>query len=64
METRITEMDFNGDANGAYNIARKGLLLAKKIKNFGKKKNIENLRDTEHLQIDMEEWDAFVQKGG
>lgn len=61
-ENGFQERDFNGDANGAYNIARKGMLLVKKIKNFGKEKNIENLRDTEHLQIDMEEWDAFVQK--
>jgi hypothetical protein len=45
--------EFNGDANGAYNIARKGLLLLEK--------NRLN-PDKPDLYIGKEDWDAFVQK--
>src|SRR5690606_10248671 len=43
----------NGDDNGAYNIARKGIVLLKKIK-----ENSEN----PDLYISNTQWDDFVQK--
>jgi len=43
--------DFDADANGAYNIARKGIMIADKIKN-----------DEKSLWITNNEWDNFVQK--
>ncbi|MFH1175306.1 MAG: type V CRISPR-associated protein Cas12a/Cpf1 [bacterium] len=49
---RIIE-EFNGDANGAYNIARKGLMIIEKIKNNYEKPD---------LFISKTEWDKFVQK--
>jgi len=56
------KFEFNGDANGAYNIARKGILLIKKIRQFAKSNNIEKLMPYDHLQIDMQEWDKFCAK--
>lgn len=52
----------NGDANGAYNIARKGIMILEKIKQF--KKNNGNLEKINwgDLFIDLEEWDKFTQK--
>lgn len=47
---------YNGDANGAYNIARKGLLALRKIQNAG---NPENVR-WKDLKIDVNEWDKAV----
>jgi len=47
------EFPKNGDANGAYNIARKGLILLKRIR--------KNPRDYDSLILD-ENWDKFVQK--
>lgn len=45
--------EFNGDANGAYNIARKGLMILNAIKrNFEKPE----------LFISRNDWDTFVQK--
>ena len=41
----------NGDANGAYNIARKGLLMIKRIKDNLKEKN---------LYIKNEDWDRYA----
>ncbi len=46
----------NGDANGAYNIARKGLLAF--IKKDGIKQNPEN----PELYITDEDWDNFASK--
>ena len=47
------EEEFNGDANGAYNIARKGIMLLEKIK-----KNPEK----PELYISKTDWDEFVTK--
>lgn len=44
---------YNGDANGAYNIARKGIMILNKIR-----ENPEN----PNLYITKENWDEFVQK--
>jgi CRISPR-associated protein Cpf1 len=43
--------DFNGDANGAYNIARKGIIILNKIADNEKNLGITNI-----------EWDNFSQK--
>jgi len=53
---------FNGDANGAYNIARKGILILKKIKQFAAQdKDMKNF-GWKHLTVDINEWDKFTQK--
>ncbi|MFA6375797.1 MAG: type V CRISPR-associated protein Cas12a/Cpf1 [Candidatus Paceibacterota bacterium] len=49
----------NGDANGAYNIARKGLLILEKIRRF--KEDIEKI-EWKDLSVGIEEWDKFTQK--
>jgi len=53
--------DFNGDANGAYNIARKGAMILEKIKQF--KENNEGVEKMGwgDLAISIEEWDKFTQ---
>lgn len=57
---------WNGDANGAYNIARKGLMIMSKIR---KEENTENIKWGD-IKIDIKEWDkavtdwdAYVAKG-
>lgn len=52
-ETENADMPTGGDANGAYNIARKGLMLLDRIKENPQKPN---------LLIRDEEWDKFAQK--
>lgn len=47
---------FNGDANGAYNIARKGRLILEKINQH---KNLRNLKPGD-LAVNIEEWDKSV----
>ncbi len=44
---------YNGDANGAYNIARKGIMILNKIKDNPEKPD---------LFITKDDWDKFVQK--
>jgi CRISPR-associated protein Cpf1 len=53
---------YNADANGAYNIARKGIMILNKIKEFKKKNNnLEKLKWSD-LIVKNEEWDKFTQK--
>lgn len=54
--------EFNGDANGAYNIARKGIIVLDKLKNY--KKNNSSLEKLTwgDLFIDIDEWDKFTQR--
>lgn len=52
--------EFSGDANGAYNIARKGIMILEKIRQFQKMKNVAKMGWGE-LSISIEEWDKFVQ---
>jgi len=54
--------NFNGDANGAYNIARKGILILKKIKQFKKKNKDVVKMGWGDLSVSIDEWDKFVQK--
>jgi len=58
--------EWNGDANGSYNIARKGIIILGKIKQFG---DNHHDRDQEHifddlkwsdLSINTEEWNEYV----
>lgn len=49
--------NYNGDANGAYNIARKGFLALRKIQEAPDPANVR----WGNLKIDVEEWDAFTQ---
>lgn len=51
----------NGDAVGAYNIARKGKMILDKIHQFGKTKDLSKL-SYKDFQVNIEEWDAFVTK--
>ncbi|MFH1188265.1 MAG: type V CRISPR-associated protein Cas12a/Cpf1 [bacterium] len=53
---------FNGDANGAYNIARKGILVLKKIKQYKKINSGLEKMNWGDLFIDIEEWDKFTQR--
>lgn len=45
--------DFNGDANGAYNIARKGIIILENVKNNPERPN---------LLIKDNDWDVFLGK--
>lgn len=54
--------EFNGDANGAYNIARKGIMILDKIDKFKKNKGDLSKLKWSDLTVKMEEWDKFVQK--
>jgi len=50
----------NGDDNGAYNIARKGIIILRRISRFAKKnKNCEKMK-WKDLYISDREWDEFV----
>jgi hypothetical protein len=50
----------NGDDNGAYNIARKGILILKKISDYKNENNsVKNLK-WENLYISHVEWDNFA----
>ena len=51
----------NGDDNGAYNIARKGIMILEKIKQYKKKNGNLDKMNWGDLFIDIEEWDKFTQ---
>lgn len=55
------KLKFNGDANGAYNIARKGGLVLQKITRFEKEFKDLSLMQNQDLIITQEEWDKFAQ---
>lgn len=48
--------EWNGDANGAYNIARKGIMIMTKIRKAEKPENIK----WGDIKIDIKEWDNAV----
>lgn len=54
---------WNGDANGAYNIARKGLLVVEKIKQSCGKKPADKIK-YDDLKVTMTEWDKFLAQKG
>lgn len=54
--------EFNGDANGAYNIARKGIMILEKIKQYKEKNGSLDKMGWGDLAISIEEWDKFTQK--
>lgn len=53
---------FNGDANGAYNIARKGIMILEKIKQYKKENGSLDKISWGDLVIGIDEWDKFAQK--
>ena len=53
--------EFNGDANGAYNIARKGTMILEKIKQFKKNHGDVAKMSWRDLSIGIEEWDKYTQ---
>jgi len=53
--------EFNGDANGAYNIARKGIMILEKIKQFKKNHGDVEKMSWGDLSISIEEWDKYTQ---
>ncbi|MBI5401559.1 type V CRISPR-associated protein Cas12a/Cpf1 [Candidatus Wolfebacteria bacterium] len=53
--------EFNGDANGSYNIARKGIMILEKIRQYKKKNGNLDKMNWGDLFIDIEEWDKFSQ---
>lgn len=52
---------FNGDANGAYNIARKGAMVLAKINQYKKEHGTLDKMNWGDLFIDIEEWDKYTQ---
>lgn len=52
--------NFSADANGAYNIARKGIMIRDKIKQFGHHEDIAKMGWGD-LVVSIEEWDKFTQ---
>jgi hypothetical protein len=53
----------NGDANGAYNIARKGMMMFERIKEFEKMSETEKKKKKyPDIFIRDKEWDKFAQK--
>jgi CRISPR-associated protein Cpf1 len=54
-------LQFNGDANGAYNIARKGCLVLSKISDFSKTEGDLSKMTNQDLTVTQEEWDEFAQ---
>lgn len=52
----------NGDENGSYNIARKGIMILEKISAYKKKNNNCEGISWGDLYISNKEWDNFVQK--
>jgi len=53
---------YNADANGAYNIARKGMMIIDKIKRFKDEKGDISKLKWGDLIVRNEEWDNFVQR--
>jgi CRISPR-associated protein Cpf1 len=51
-EQGLQGFSYNADANGAYNIARKGIIMLKNIKANSEKPN---------LYISDEDWDYFLE---
>jgi hypothetical protein len=51
---------FNSDANGAYNIARKGIMLFEKMKQYKKKESLEKMGWGD-MAISIKEWDKHTQ---
>lgn len=52
----------NGDDNGAYNIARKGIIILKKMADFHRKNKSCDKLGWKELYISHAEWDNFAQK--
>ena len=52
---------WNGDANGAYNIARKGVMILEKIKQYKNKNGSLDKMNWGDLSISIDEWDKFSQ---
>jgi hypothetical protein len=61
-ENGFQNCSFNGDANGAYNVARKGIMILGKLNQFKKENGSLNKLNWGDLFIDIEEWDKFTQK--
>jgi hypothetical protein len=59
-QQKFQEKEFNGDANGAYNIARKGIMVVEKIRQYAEKNDIAKMGWGE-LAVRIEEWDKFTQ---
>jgi CRISPR-associated protein Cpf1 len=57
----LDKFEYNGDANGAYNIARKGGLVLQKINKIKKMKGDLQKIDYQDLVITQDEWDKKVQ---
>ncbi len=60
-KNKFNGFDWNGDANGAYNIARKGIIMLDKIEKFALKDDLIKIKYDDFV-ADMEDWDSFVSK--
>jgi hypothetical protein len=54
--------EFNGDANGAYNIARKGGLILNNITDYKNAYEDLSRMENQDLTVTQDDWDNFVQK--
>lgn len=52
--------DFNGDANGAYNIARKGAIILEKMREYAEKHGGVEKMGYNDLSVSMNDWDTHV----
>ena len=60
-DKKFNGVDFNGDANGAYNIARKGVMILEKINQYHNVNKTLDKMNWGDLFIDIEEWDKHTQ---
>ncbi len=58
-DSRKAKLITNGDANGAYNIACRGLLIYEKIRELAKKKPVDKIKKNE-LKITLKDWDQYT----
>ena len=63
LDTReqFQNLEFNGDANGAYNVARKGIMILEKIKQYKNQFGGVEKMGWGDMSISITEWDKFTQ---
>jgi hypothetical protein len=61
-QIRNTEQVKNGDENGAYNIARKGIIILNKISEFKNQNGSTEKLGWKDLYVSHTDWDNFATK--
>ncbi|NCU42010.1 MAG: type V CRISPR-associated protein Cpf1 [Candidatus Moranbacteria bacterium] len=52
--------EFNGDANGAYNIARKGIIILEKIRKYNNREGSAEKMEWKDLAVSNQDWDEYT----